>query len=93
MLLNYFLLLVGGAHSDPDELYAMVCGIANDMQSPASESMVDEIRMKLHSWNKHFNVLPSEDRDILSLLITTNSEVVKTFLTFADSLFPGMHVN
>lgn len=84
-----FLCAGSGAVSSADELYTMICDMAEGIKNFASKITTDEMCMKLNSWNKDYITLPSEDRDILSLQITTTPDVVKTFLTFADSLFSG----
>ena len=71
----------------------MACAIADDMLNPTSISdkkAKDEISSKLRHWSKYFVGLQLKDRDILILHIVTTPDIVKTYLTFADSLFSGM---
>ena len=73
----------------PDSLYAMASAIADDI--PISDKKAnDEICSKLHCWCRYFIALHSKDRDIVILRIFTTPDIVKTFLTFADSFFSGM---
>ena len=88
-LLNYAGDVLSSSPS-PDNLYALACAITSDMQSPASKSATDEVHKKVDRWNREFVGLSSEDRDILSLQIATTSDMVKMFLTFADSLLSGL---
>ncbi len=73
----------------PDTLYAMVCAIADEI-SISDKKANDEIYSKLHCWNKDFIGLHSKHRNLVVLQIFTTPDIVKTYLTFADSLFSGM---
>ena len=73
----------------PDSLYAMASAIADDI-SISDKKANDEVYSKLQCWNKYFIALHSKDRDIVVLRILTTPDIVKTYLTFADSLFSGM---